>query len=82
MNRRLWANALAVSASGVVGAIGTRPRSRWYRTLDKPAWNPPDVIFAPVWTGLYALIAHSSSRAQERAATRARTRRRWSGRWR
>jgi translocator protein len=31
----------------------------WYRSLAKPAWNPPDWIFGPVWTALYLLIGLS-----------------------
>lgn len=29
----------------------------WYRTLDKPVWNPPDSVFGLVWPLLYFLMA-------------------------
>ena len=31
----------------------------WFETLNKPSWNPPAYLFAPVWTLLYLLMGIS-----------------------
>jgi benzodiazapine receptor len=55
--------ALALVLPLAVGFLGTVPTARaiptWYRTLDKPEWNPPDGVFGPVWTTLYLLMGIS-----------------------
>ena len=37
----------------------------WYAQLSKPAFNPPNWIFGPVWTVLYVLIAMAGWRQFE-----------------
>lgn len=55
----LAATSAAVTACAVVGIAATIPvtDSRWFRQLQKPSWQPPNALFGPVWTLLYADIA-------------------------
>lgn len=65
-----------VTAAAVYGArySPARPATRaWYAQLEKPPFNPPNAVFAPVWTVLYGLIATSAWRVWRREPSTRRT---------
>ncbi len=49
--------AICLLAGGLGGWITAQSVSEWYPTLNKPSWNPPSSVFAPVWTTLYLMMA-------------------------
>ncbi|WP_430474718.1 TspO/MBR family protein [Thalassospira lucentensis] len=51
---------LIISAFG--GAVTATSVNDWYATLQKPFFNPPNWLFAPVWTVIYFMIAFSGWR--------------------
>ena len=72
-NRKLGALAafIAVSflAAGLGSAATTQAITTWYPTIAKPSWNPPNGVFAPVWTTLFLLMSIAAWRAWRVAAT-------------
>lgn len=58
--QRIIRIVLVVMTCLVIGYLsGTVTRESiltWYPTLVKPAFNPPNWIFAPVWTILYSMM--------------------------
>lgn len=59
-----WTGLLTLVASlalpllvGILGGIITAPSiEKWYKTIRKPSWNPPNWLFGPVWASLYILM--------------------------
>ncbi len=48
---------LLCEGAGIIGSFFTTPAiDSWYTTLAKPSFNPPNWIFALVWTALFFLM--------------------------
>ncbi len=64
----LIAAAVAIFIAGLGGTLtDTGP---WYQDLRKPPWQPPDWLFGPAWTLIYALATASAVHAWRAAPSR------------
>ena len=60
--------AAAVALSiGILGGMLT-DTGPWYQNLNKPSWQPPDWLFGPAWTVIFALAVVSAVSAWRHAA--------------
>lgn len=50
---------LTMSIGGLSGYATLDGVTGWYTTLHKPAFNPPNYLFGPVWSLLYLLMGVS-----------------------
>lgn len=64
MKKKLTYIAITVSVCLVIGFLASFATqtsvNTWYTTLSKPSFNPPNSIFAPVWTILYIMMGISA----------------------
>lgn len=58
---KISAAVLLPNIGGYIGGLTVRKNIKpWYESLNKPIWNPPDYVFAPVWTCIYSGIGFAS----------------------
>jgi tryptophan-rich sensory protein len=62
--------ALAAISVATLGATIT-DLGPWYQSLQEPAFKPPDILFGPAWTIIFALAALSGVLAWQGADNRA-----------
>ena len=62
--------ALCLLVSSIGGAITATSVGTWYQALQKPPFNPPDWVFAPVWATLYLFMAIAGWRVWRRAQSK------------
>ena len=54
---KLVTSLVVCQCAGIVGSVFTAPAiPNWYATLQKPAFTPPNWLFAPAWITLYLLM--------------------------
>ena len=58
--------ALCLGVSALGGLATATSVGTWYQGLQKPPFNPPDWVFAPVWTTLYVLMGTAAWRIWRR----------------
>ncbi len=52
---------LISEAAGIIGSVFTSPAiPNWYAGIIKPTFSPPNWVFGPVWTTLFALMGIAS----------------------
>ena len=51
---------LLTFATAAIGAFASADAGAFYGQLTRPSWAPPGLLFGPVWSALYALMAFSA----------------------
>lgn len=57
---KLAVSIIICQLAGIAGSVFTTPNIKtWYAAIEKPMFNPPSWVFAPVWTILFLLMGIS-----------------------
>lgn len=61
--KKIFKLILSIVLTLLIGFIGSlitnKSLDTWYNTIKKPSFNPPNWLFAPVWTILFIMIGLS-----------------------
>ncbi|MES2195168.1 MAG: TspO/MBR family protein [Pseudomonadota bacterium] len=71
--RGFWKPVLIAAGVAIfIGVLGgtLTDTGPWYQNLRKPSWQPPDWLFGPAWTLIFALATVSAVSAWRNAASR------------
>ena len=63
--------AVCVGGGALVGLATAGGDSAWYESLARPSWTPPEAVFGPAWTALYAAMAVAAWRVWRRGGWQA-----------
>lgn len=71
LKRYILPVCMAGGAAVIVAALGTTVTDLgpWYQRLNKPSWQPPDWLFGPAWTFIFACAALSAAMSWRAART-------------
>ena len=64
----LVAVAICLAVGYFSGTVTRSAITDWYPTLNKPSFNPPNWVFAPVWTLLYVMMGVAAGLVWDRIA--------------